>query len=292
MKLIFTRTLAKVFTHFPANDNILRTSVVLTNGRWFSSAVQENKIAVDGIKINYVKTGSGPKSILCLPGALGSIWSDFKPQVEGLDKSKFTVIAWDPPGYGNSRPPIRDFSQDFFHRDADWAVKLMQALSIGKFSMLGWSDGGITAMIAAAKYPEQIDKLVIWGANAYVIDEEAKIYENMRDISKWSERMKAPLIKMYGEEGLTAMWSQWVDTLLEMYKNKNGDICKDCLSKITCPTLIIHGNKDAMVAREHPDYLLKHIRHSKLHTFEDGKHNLHLRYADEFNNLVTEFLSE
>jgi valacyclovir hydrolase len=46
--------------------------------------------------------------------------------VEGLDKSKFTVVAWDPPGYGNSRPPVRDFSQDFFHRDADWGVKLMQ----------------------------------------------------------------------------------------------------------------------------------------------------------------------
>jgi len=44
--------------------------------------------------------------------------------------------------------------------------------------MLGWSDGGITAMIAAAKYPEQIDKLVLWGANAYIIDQEAKIYES------------------------------------------------------------------------------------------------------------------
>jgi len=40
MKLICTRTFSKVFTHFPANDNILLTSVVLTNGRWFSSAVQ------------------------------------------------------------------------------------------------------------------------------------------------------------------------------------------------------------------------------------------------------------
>jgi valacyclovir hydrolase len=55
---------------------------------------------------------------------------------------------------------------------------MLQALSIGRFSMLGWSDGGITAMIAAAKYPEQIDKLVIWGANAYIVDQEAKIYES------------------------------------------------------------------------------------------------------------------
>lgn len=83
----------------------------------------------------------------------------------------------------------------------------------------------------------------------------------MRDMSTWSERMKAPLIKLYGEEGMAAMYSQWVDALVGMYKS--GDICKDCLSQITCPTLIVHGNKDALVAPEHPGYLLKHIQHSK-----------------------------
>lgn len=43
--------------------------------------------------------------------------------------------------------------------------------------MLGWSDGGITALIAAAKYPSYISKMVIWGANAYVTDEDEKIYQ-------------------------------------------------------------------------------------------------------------------
>ncbi|XP_023709549.2 valacyclovir hydrolase [Cryptotermes secundus] len=292
MKLTSTRVFAKKIINYVANDYSFSRGTVLSSRRLYNSTLEESRVDVDGIKINYVKAGCGPKPIFCLPGALGSIWSDFKPQVEGLDKSKFTIIAWDPPGYGNSRPPNRDFPRDFFHRDADWAVRFMQTLSIGKFSMLGWSDGGITAMIAAANNPEQVDKLVIWGANSYVTEEEAKIYENMRDISKWSERMKAPLIKLYGEEGLTTMWNQWTDALVGIYKNQNGDICKGCLSKITCPTLIVHGNKDAMVASEHPEYLLKHIPHSKLHRFEDGKHNLHLRYADEFNNLVTEFLSK
>jgi valacyclovir hydrolase len=60
----------------------------------------------------------------------------------------------------------------------------LQALSIDKFSVLGWSDGGITAMIAAAKYPERIDKLVIWGANSYIIDQEAEIYESEFQLSK------------------------------------------------------------------------------------------------------------
>jgi valacyclovir hydrolase len=44
--------------------------------------------------------------------------------------------------------------------------------------MLGWSSGGITAMIAAGKYPERIDKLVIWGASTYITDQEAKMYDS------------------------------------------------------------------------------------------------------------------
>lgn len=53
-----------------------------------------------------------------------------------------------------------------------------QKLDINKFSLLGWSDGGISSMILAAKYPEHIEKLVIWGANSYVLPEEVKSYES------------------------------------------------------------------------------------------------------------------
>ena len=37
--------------------------------------------------------------ILCLPGALGSTRSDFGTQLNGLS-IKFTVVAFDPRGYG------------------------------------------------------------------------------------------------------------------------------------------------------------------------------------------------
>ena len=41
------------------------------------------------------------------------------------------------------------------------------------------------------------------------------------------------------------------------------DICRQRLAEIRCPTLIIHGSKDAMVASEHPDVLNKQIQGSK-----------------------------
>lgn len=129
--------------------------------------------------INYVRSGQGQNAMILLPGALGSATTDFKPQIEQLPKllPNHTIIAWDPPGYGKSTPK-RTFPLDFFHRDASVANELMQTLHFQKYSILGWSDGGITGLIMSAKFNNNIDKLVIWGANSYILPEEVEIYES------------------------------------------------------------------------------------------------------------------
>lgn len=73
-----------------------------------------------------MKVGEGSHNVLCFPGALGTIWTDFKPQLEGLSQSHFTIIAWDPPGYGFSRPPERQFTKHFYENDADLAYIFME----------------------------------------------------------------------------------------------------------------------------------------------------------------------
>lgn len=167
---------------------------------------------------------------------------------------------------------------------------LLEALNIHKFSLLGWSDGGITALILAGKHPEAVEKLLIFGSNAYIIEDELKIYDGIRDVSKWSEKMRAPLEKLYGAEYFKENWEKWVDTFKKIYEEKNGDLCKGFLANIKAETLILHGEKDPMLAKEHVPYLLKNIKGSKLITWPDGKHNIHLRYADDFNRKVAEFL--
>lgn len=71
--------------------------------------------------------------------------------------------------------------------------------------------------------------------------------------------MSEPLIAMYGREGFQNIWSGWCDAL-KAINETGGNICKDLLPKINCPTLIIHGDKDPMIVPEHPQYLLKHIK--------------------------------
>lgn len=88
--------------------------------------LQEQKVDINGQTINYIKVGNGLHNVLCMPGALGTIWSDFKPQIEGLNTSDFTIVAWDPPGYGFSRPPDRKFTTKFYENDANCAHLFMQ----------------------------------------------------------------------------------------------------------------------------------------------------------------------
>ncbi|XP_075682803.1 serine hydrolase BPHL isoform X4 [Rhinoderma darwinii] len=143
---------------------------------FYCTAITSGRMEVNGANLHYQRTGCGDHVLLLLPGALGSSQTDFGPQLKFLNKDIFTIIGWDPRGYGLSIPPARDYPADFFSRDAKDAVDLMQAMNFKRFSLLGWSDGGITALIAAGSYPSLINKLVVWGANAYVTEEDLDLY--------------------------------------------------------------------------------------------------------------------
>jgi len=248
----------------------------------------------DGTKINYCTAGNGGHAVLLLPGALGTGRSDFTPQLESLNsKGKLTLVAWDPPGYGKSRPPNRTFPPNFFERDAQVAMKFMQSIGHEKFSVLGWSDGGITALFMAAMFTRNIEKMVAHAANAYFEDEDIEMILQVRDVSQWSARMRAPMEAIYGEEYFPKLWDEWVKAILSIANaSPDRDICRERLGEIRCPSLIIHGSKDAMVASQHPDVLHKRIQGSKLVLFPDGKHNLHFKYKDRFNEIVEKFLLE
>lgn len=272
---------------------ILRATncIKMLDTKCMSTAVpKEEKVKVSGCNINYVKVGKGSHNLLCLPGALGTIWTDYKPQIEGIDKNDFTLVAWDPPGYGKSRPPMKQFDVDFYEKDADYAFNFMKALNIPKYSILGWSDGGITGIIHAAKYPETVQKLVIWGSNSFILPHELEMLKKIKDIKLWSKKMRQPMIDVYGEELFAKYWSKWVEGMENLFNKKDGNICSELLKDVKCPTLILYGEKDPLVDRVHVSHLHTHIEGSRIHLYPDGKHNIHISYAEDFNKKVQDFL--
>ena len=134
--------------------------------------------------------------VCCTHGA-GTAETDFAPQLRDLSDT-MQVVSFDPRGYGQSRPPRRDFPVDFYQQDADDAAALMEALGHKEYNVVGWSDGSIAAVLLAAKQKAAVGKLVIFGGNAFFTKDDIDAYEATRDIeTSWSKRMKATHVPVY-----------------------------------------------------------------------------------------------
>ena len=242
---------------------------------------------VRGVNLYYGDRGQGPPFLL-IPGALGTGQSDFGPQLDALPQAGVRLIVPDARGYGRSRPPTRQFPLDFYEQDAQDCAALMEAIGCQFYAVGGWSDGAIVSLLLTLQQPQRVEKLVIWGGNAYLAFEDVEAYETTRLLSSWSQRMIDAMGAIYGEE-LQDLWSRWCDAMLALYC-AGGELCRARLHLIRCPTFILHGGKDPLVPAFHADILKEGIVNSRLHMFPDGKHNIHIAYAQEFNRLLMEFL--
>lgn len=231
-------------------------------------------------------------------------------------------------GYGQSRPPYRDFhDKNALRKDAHHVAKLMevinemkciqyptvvklplhicdsfslraqmgtklfdffspfQLLEIETYSILGFCAGGATGLILAAAYPERVLNVVVWGTKAYVSDGDKENLKKFIGGETLSESANDANLKIYGAEELYRMYASSADAMM-----KADDICRDDLPKVKCPVLILHGEADNWIQKEHPLYLAENLQNAKIHFFPEGKHFIHRVYAEEFNRIVENFV--
>ena len=239
--------------------------------------------------MHFERVGEG-HPLLLIPGALGTGAGDFAGQIGWFAARGFEVIAPDPRGYGRSRPPEREFPADFYQRDADDMFALMSSLGHRRFSVVGWSDGGNVAVIMAAREPDHVSKLVVFGGQSFLTAEEIAALNAIRKIAAWSPRAAEAMRALYGDD-LDALWDRYVAGQEALFE-AGGDLYRSSLEKVSCLTFVLHGAKDPLTPGFHAEAIHRGIRRSRLHIFPEGRHNIHIRYADEFNRLVHAFLSQ
>jgi valacyclovir hydrolase len=242
---------------------------------------------VRGVNLYYEDRGQG-QPLLLIAGALGTGQSDFAPQLETLPGAGLRVIAPDLRGYGKSCPPAREFPLDFYEQDAQDCAALLDAIGCHAYAVGGWSDGAVSGLLLTLSRPRSVAKLILWGGNAQVTAEDIEGYERTRLLSSWSPRMVEALRSIYGD-ALQDLWARWCDAQKALYQ-AGGELCRQRLPLIRCPTLILQGGKDPLVPSFHAEVLHQDIAGSRLHIFPNGKHNIHQTYTQEFNRMVVEFL--
>jgi pimeloyl-ACP methyl ester carboxylesterase len=112
-------------------------------------------VSIHGHDLAYLMEGTGP-ALLLIHGIAGSsrTWRDVIPRLT----DRFTVIAPDLMGHGQSEKPVGDYSLGAF---ASGVRDLLEVLGIDRASVVGQSFGGGVAMQLAYQHPERCERLVL-----------------------------------------------------------------------------------------------------------------------------------
>jgi pimeloyl-ACP methyl ester carboxylesterase len=117
-------------------------------------------------RVAYSTTGTGPP-LLCDSGWITHLNKQlglfsFGAFVEGLAE-RFTVIRYDKPGCGLSERDGIDLS---FDGQVAAALAVADAVGASRFRLFGASQGGQLAASIAARYPERVETLALYGTCA------------------------------------------------------------------------------------------------------------------------------
>ncbi|CAG7821621.1 unnamed protein product [Allacma fusca] len=209
-----------------------------------------------------------------------------------METKQFTLVGWDPPGYGKSRPPNREiFTEEFcLQKDANLAGLLMSKLGFSKYSILGWSNGGLTGAYLAAAFPNEVQKLIMCNSPFRMSERSVKVAQMLTHLENWPPAQQKSLVRTYEKKYLKKMLTDWEQLNIIGAKDQACfEVFKVELKKIKAPTLYIHGGKDILILEEHPIGFQGYIPNFRLHQLPDAPHD-HLEFLDEFVKISQEFL--
>jgi pimeloyl-ACP methyl ester carboxylesterase len=243
-------------------------------------AAEQGSADVAGAKIFYAVYGSGPPVVL-LHGGLGNS-AHFGFQLPAL-VDRFQVITVDSRGQGRS---TRGRAAITYDRMAADVIGVLDKLAIQRASVVGWSDGGETALKLGIAYPDRVDRLFVFGA-AYDARGSKPRSGPSNTFAIYAARCRSD----YDRLSTTGVpYSALLDALRPLWRNPTG-ITKDQLRTIKAPVMVADGDHDEVVVLDQIEEMAKLIPNARFKVFEDASHFALWQNPEDFNAAVVEFLS-
>ena len=233
-------------------------------GKWFEH---------DGIKLYYETYGAG-EPLLLIHGNGGSI-ADLGAQISHF-RNRYKVIAMDSRDQGRSGNSADALT---YEKMTDDLAALVDHVKAGPVNVLGWSDGGIEALLLGIRHPAKVKKIVSMAANLNpstdaIYPEVIGLVKTMLDGIPAAERNKPQVQRELKVTGI-------------MLREPN--IPLKALESITAPTLVLAGDHD-VIRDEHTVAIYQHIPNSQLAIFPNSTHMVPYDDAALFNATDDRFL--
>lgn len=227
----------------------------------------------NGISMYYEIYGTGAPLIL-IHGGGSTIQTTFGRIIPALAQKR-QLIGVELQVHGRSGDRDAELS---FAQDADDVAALMDHLEIPQADVLGFSNGGTTALYLAIRHPEKVNKIIAASALCKRSGAPAQFWEFMNQAQL--EHMPQAYKDAYAEvapnpENLIIMH----DKCAERMRNFQ-DMPDEALQSIQAPTLVLIADQDVM-SPEHAVEVYRLIPHAQLAIIPGG----HGAYLGEINTL-------
>jgi pimeloyl-ACP methyl ester carboxylesterase len=125
----------------------------------------------DGVSIAYTLTGEGPALVWLPPVPLSNVFGQwrvprFRHAYERLGQH-LRLVLYDGRGTGHSQRAVDDFGLDAMLRDLDAVVDHAE---LETFALLGYYSSAVTAIAYAARHPDRVMRLVLFGGTMRLLD--------------------------------------------------------------------------------------------------------------------------
>ena len=269
-------------------------------------------VASDGVRLAWASHGSG-KPIVRAATWLTHLEFDWESPVwshwlKGLGE-RHTVVRYDERGCGLSDRDTKDLSLDRWVADLEAVV---DAAALDRFALLGISHGAATAIAYAARHPERVDRLVVYGGyaqgRAHRGEDERKRQEAYVAAIRagWSDpnpAFRRIFTMQFLPEGTPGQMA-WYDELqrrstsaenaVRLFRARGMLDVTELAPQVTAPTLVAHGRGDRVAPFAEGRKLATLIPAARLVPLESVNHILlpHERAWTEFLSHVRAFLGE
>jgi|HubBroStandDraft_6_1064221.scaffolds.fasta_scaffold36914_3 pimeloyl-ACP methyl ester carboxylesterase len=224
----------------------------------------------DGVKLYYEVYGTG-EPLLLVHGNGGSI-ADFKAQIDFFRKH-YQVIAMDSRDQGKSGDSPDKIT---YEKMTDDLAALLDHLHAGPADVLGWSDGGIEALLLGIRHPEKVKKIAAMAANLVpegAYPEVVTAFKSMLD-SIPAATWETP----QGKRELKVTQMLFDEPHIEA----------SALESISAPTLVLASDHD-VIRDEHTLEIYHHIPNGQLCIFPNATHMVPYDDPALFNAAVERF---
>lgn len=196
------------------------------------------RIRIAGCEIDARQWGLGPPEIVILHDGLGSVaqWR-LVPARLAMATGR-TVLAYDRPGHATSTPvPDGPWPTTWMHEQARVLLRLLAETGADRPLLLGHSDGGSIALLAAAREPATPSAVVALAPHSWV---EPVCADEIRRMRAMGNRIPRSLARFHSHaEALFEAWSGvWVSEEFSQW-----DIRSE-IAAVEVPTLVVQGLAD------------------------------------------------